>query len=164
MSPVQRAQEQRRVELFATERRVKIYLAGPLFTSAEQEWNRQLAGMLRAYDHEIWLPQAFKPEPNTSENIFKKDLEGLDWCHAVVANMDGPDPDSGTAWECSWGRSYKRPVFAYRTDFRNITDTFAPFNLMLYHSVTKYVECILASPAEVARRLNMAFSDYAFGR
>jgi len=31
--------------------------------------------------------------------------------------MDGPDPDSGTCWECGsvWGR---KPVVLYRTDIR----------------------------------------------
>ena len=38
---------------------IKIYLAGPLFTT-----------------------------------------EGLDWAQAIIANMDGFDPDSGTCGKC----------------------------------------------------------------
>jgi len=143
---------------------MRIYLAGPLFTSAEQQWNRELAAELRKYDHQTWVPQEHESEVHKTADIFKKDVEGLIWCNAIVANMDGPDPDSGTAWECCWGSQNNRLVFAYRTDFRNAECDGAPINLMIYCSVTKYVDCTLASPEVTATLLQRAFSDYAFGR
>ena len=36
---------------------LKIYLAGPLFSTAEQEFNSRLKQHLIAYGHEVWLPQ-----------------------------------------------------------------------------------------------------------
>src|SRR5262245_24598975 len=33
---------------------------------------------------------------------FASTLPGSIGGEVVVANMDGPDPDSGTCWECSW--------------------------------------------------------------
>jgi nucleoside 2-deoxyribosyltransferase len=47
--------------------------------------------------------------------------------------MDGPDPDSGTCWECGsvWRR---KPVILYRTDIRSVSDPFGPCNLMLHQA------------------------------
>ncbi|MFZ3357430.1 MAG: hypothetical protein WCA56_04700 [Xanthobacteraceae bacterium] len=36
---------------------MKIYLAGPLFSAAERDFNARLAGLLRGLGHEVWLPQ-----------------------------------------------------------------------------------------------------------
>lgn len=110
---------------------MRIYLAGPLFTAAERDFNDTLARRLRDLGHSVWLPQENEPRDKTPEAIFHKDVEGLDWAEAVVACMDGPDPDSGTAWECGYAFSLQKPIIAYRTDFRCIGETGAPFNLML---------------------------------
>src|SRR5262249_32207556 len=123
---------------------MKIYLAGPLFSTAERDFNARLAGLLRAKGHEVWLPQDFDQQTMTPRQIFDKDVEGVDWAEAVVANMDGADPDSGTCWEC--GYAYKKKfIVLFRTDFRIGhevgTDKHAmpdadkaPYNLMLTES------------------------------
>lgn len=114
---------------------MKLYLAGPLFTTAERTFNELLAVYLEQMGHEVWLPQATEPRESTAKAIFEKDVEGLDWCDAVVACMDGPDPDSGTCWECGYAYARKIPFLAYRTDFRGAGDGgLAPFNLMLSES------------------------------
>jgi len=96
---------------------MKIYLAGPLFSAAERTFNNELTRLLRNKGHEVWLPQEFEQRTMTAKQIFNKDVEGIDWAEVVVANMDGPDPDSGTCWEC--GCAYrKKPVILFRTDFR----------------------------------------------
>lgn len=116
---------------------MRLYLAGPLFTSAERAWNVSLCDILTVYGFKSWLPQANEPRDRTAPEIFKKDVAGIDWADAVLANMDGPDPDSGTAWECGYAYAKGKPVFTYRTDFRGIQDgQFAPFNLMLSESST----------------------------
>ena len=33
----------------------------------------------------------------------------IDWADMVVACMDGPDPDSGTAWECGYAHVEGKP-------------------------------------------------------
>jgi nucleoside 2-deoxyribosyltransferase len=110
---------------------MKIYLAGPLFTIAERHFNEELASLLRAC-HEVWLPQQNEPRELTAAAIFAKDVEGIDWADVVVANMDGPDPDSGTCWECGYAYARGKPVFLFRTDMRSASDfEGSPFNLML---------------------------------
>ena len=81
---------------------MKIYLAGPLFTTPEREFNDRLATMLRVLGHEVFVPQEHPASAPTGAAIFHKDVAGLDWAEAVVAIMDGADPDSGTCWECGY--------------------------------------------------------------
>ncbi len=71
---------------------------------------------------------------------FRKDVEGVDWAEVVVANMDGPDPDSGTCWECGYAYR-KKPVIVFRTDFRaGDAPGTAPFNLILKESATRFLD------------------------
>ena len=80
----------------------KIYLAGPLFSLAEQGFNAELARFLESEGFEVWLPQEHEPRDKTARAIFEMDVAAIDWADMVVACMDGPDPDSGTAWECGY--------------------------------------------------------------
>jgi nucleoside 2-deoxyribosyltransferase len=125
---------------------VKLYLAGPLFTTPEREWNVRLAGRLEAAGHEVFLPQAnAAPEP-TAPAIFAKDLGGLDWAEGVVAIMDGTDPDSGTCWECGYAYAKGKPVVLFRSDFRRPGDSYGiPYNAMLIGAADVHIEIALAS-------------------
>ena len=119
----------------------KIYLAGPLFTLAEQSFNAELARFLESEGFEIWLPQEHEPRSNTAQAIFEMDVGAIDRADMVVACMDGPDPDSGTAWECGYAYAKGKPIVCYRTDFRVSGDTKgAPYNLMLSESATSRFE------------------------
>jgi len=61
----------------------------------------------------------------------------IDCSDAVIAIMDGPDPDSGTCFECGYAYGTNKPIFTVRTDSRNSGDSFEPrFNLMLTESST----------------------------
>jgi len=121
---------------------MKIYLAGPLFSVAERAFNELLADRLRTAGHKVWLPQESEQRPMSARQIFEKDVEGVDWAEVVVANMDGPDPDSGTSWECGYAYR-KKPVIVFRTDFR-VGDQpgLAPFNLMLAESATCFLDLV----------------------
>jgi len=128
---------------------MKVYFAGPLFTAAEQSWNADLVASLRTAGHDVFLPQEQekgKPPPG----IFATDVGGIDWAEAVAAIMDGPDPDSGTAWECGYAFG-KKPVILVRTDFRGIRDAGAPYNPMLMESATLRLDLPLAPMPAVAR-------------
>jgi nucleoside 2-deoxyribosyltransferase len=106
-----------------------------------------------AAGHEVWLPQDHEPRENTAAAIFREDIEGLGWSDVVVANMDGPDPDSGTCWEC--GYAYQRKmIILYRTDFRRAGDAGAsPFNLMMSESADAILDLPLRTVEELAREL-----------
>jgi nucleoside 2-deoxyribosyltransferase len=137
---------------------MRIYLAGPLFTAAERAFNRRLRDLLEKYGHEVWLPQEHEPRSQAARDIFLTDIEGLDSSDVVVANMDGPDPDSGTCWECGYAYK-KKPIVVYRTDFRasGDTDTTA-YNLMLTESADIRLDLPLADGEAAAAKINEALS------
>ena len=114
---------------------VKLYFAGPLFSAAERSWNEDLAAGLREGGHEVFLPQEQGPGKD-APGIFGADVAGLDWADALVAIMDGPDPDSGTAWECGYAYG-KKPIILIRTDHRAQTGSGAQYNAMLSESATR---------------------------
>jgi nucleoside 2-deoxyribosyltransferase len=108
---------------------VKIYLSGPLFTQVERRWNRLLAAGLeeRIAGAEVLLPQDFKfgqsyNSPRDFARIFEACLEGVRNADVMVAVLDGPDVDSGTALEM--GMAYERgiPIVGVRTDYRESQD------------------------------------------
>ena len=133
---------------------MNIYLAGPLFTSPERDWNDGLAARLTSGGHDVYLPQAHPALERTGRAIFQKDLEGLDWADGVVAIMDGPDPDSGTAWECGYAYARGKSVVLFRSDFRGSGDTRdIPYNAMLIGAADAHIELHLATLDDAARAI-----------
>jgi nucleoside 2-deoxyribosyltransferase len=118
---------------------MKLYLAGPLMTTAERMFNAELARLLRLMGYEVFLPQESEQQNTESNAIFLSDVAGIDWCDVIVANMDGPDPDSGTCWECGYGFR-KKSVVVYRTDIRSEGQPFGPYNLMLHQAATMVLD------------------------
>src|SRR5262249_33246442 len=121
-------------------RRMRIYLAGPLFTVAERAFTARLGVRLREAGHEGVVPQEGETLGMAARALFEGCVAGIDWADVVVANMDGADPDSGTAWECGYAFG-KKPILMFRTDFRAAADAGkAPFNLMLSESAARYLD------------------------
>ena len=121
---------------------MKLYLAAPLFTWGEREQNRQLAEELTALGYECFLPQAQEANVRamSAHAIYMTDVRGVDWCDVIVACVDGPDPDSGTAWELGYALAKSKPAILYRTDFRSGGDFGGqPVNLMLTCGARGYV-------------------------
>jgi nucleoside 2-deoxyribosyltransferase len=140
---------------------MKIYLAGPLFTTAERDFNARLTQLLRLAGHKVFLPQESEQRSMTAAEIFAADVAGVDWAEVVVANMDGPDPDSGTCWECGYAYG-KKPIIVFRTDFRAADDPGkAPYNLMLTESATIRLDLAQAETEQVAQRIDAALHDLA---
>lgn len=111
---------------------MKIYLAGPLFTFAEQKFNSELRDYLEELGYEVYLPQEECKDPSSHE-IFMKCVHGVTISDAVLAVLDGADADSGTCWEVGYAYATGKPVIGLRTDFRGSGDD-GGFNLMLSHS------------------------------
>lgn len=79
---------------------MRIYFAGPLFTPYERSFIDQCAAKLRAAGIEVFVPHETPlPETNLAEFIFKIDAENVVGADAVLALLDGPMVDDGTANE-----------------------------------------------------------------
>jgi nucleoside 2-deoxyribosyltransferase len=134
---------------------VRIYLAGPLFTTPEREFNDELASWLRALGHEVFVPQEHPASTPTGAAIFDKDLKGLNWADCVVAIMDGADPDSGTSWECGYAYAKKKPVVLFRSDLRGSGDAEdILYNAMLIGAADAHIELPLATVDEAATAIH----------
>lgn len=126
---------------------MRLYFAGPLFSAAERDWNEELAAALRKGGHEVFLPQEQEPGKD-APGIFSTDVGGIDWADALVAIMDGPDPDSGTAWECGYAFG-KKPIVLVRTDIRTQTGSVGPYNPMLAESAAIRLDLAFAPMARI---------------
>jgi len=128
---------------------MRIYVAAPLFSSAERDWNATLAAALRGAGHEVFLPQEQEPGKD-APGIFAADVGGIDWADGLVAIMDGADPDSGTCWEVGYAYR-KKPIVIVRTDMRRTGSDGSAYNPMLAESATIRVDAVAAPIDLVAR-------------
>jgi nucleoside 2-deoxyribosyltransferase len=128
------------------ENKASIYLAGPLFTQAEWQWNAALAAKLRGSGYEVVLPQD-RAEPMLRGDeafdgrvLFSGNLADIERVDVVVAVLDGADADSGTCWESGYAYKAGRPVIGLRTDLRaGGDDPKTAVNLMLSQSCSAFV-------------------------
>ena len=113
---------------------MKIYLAGPLFSEAERAWLKATKERIetlareRRYDVTVIWPFELITQseiealgPRAKGEIFKRCRESLTEANLVVALLDGPQVDDGTAWEIGYfyaRRSGAEKIIGVRTDFR----------------------------------------------
>jgi len=152
------------------EQAITVYLAGPLFTQAEWQWNKLLASELRNLNLDIILPQETSQsmlsgtESFTAKRIFSNNLSDIERADVVIAILDQPDPDSGTCWECGYAYNLRIPIIGLLTDLRllpNAPEGAASLNLMLEMSCKEILkipstnrEDVVFIAAELAKIIN----------
>jgi nucleoside 2-deoxyribosyltransferase-like protein len=105
---------------------VRVYFAGPLFTPYERSFIDECAARLRAEGIEVFVPHenALALPDTKPSTIFAKDWDGLANADAVVALLDGPSVDDGTACEIGifyalmQGDVSKKGIVGLLTDLR----------------------------------------------
>ena len=106
---------------------MRVYVAGPLFSEAERAWLDALAARLRGDDFDCFVPHENFAElaDVTLDQVYRIDSEGLQSANALVAWLDGPIVDDGTACEigmfaelCRSGGEHYRGIIAITTDIR----------------------------------------------
>lgn len=78
---------------------MKLYLAGPMFTPAERTYLDNLADRLADAGHVCFVPHRQHIETLDPPTVFAVDSAGLRESDAMVAWLDGPIVDDGTACE-----------------------------------------------------------------
>ncbi len=130
-----------------------VYLAAPLFSDAECDFNRKLRDEIKSMGFKVFLPQEdsnnIKDEKNRQQIIFSKNLAAIGKSDILVAVIDGADVDSGTAWEIGYAFAKGKPVIGLRTDFRTLGIE-GTVNLMAERSVI-----LCTSISELLNRLKM---------
>jgi len=138
---------------------MRIYFAGPLFTPYERGYIDECAARLRADSFEVFVPHEHElaQTDTTPEWIFGKDMDGLGAANALLALLDGPMIDDGTA--CEIGIFYalmqsdptKKGVVGLLTDLRGTRGESTGLNL--------FVEgCIEATGGEVVSSFDDALA------
>ncbi len=113
---------------------MKIYFAGPLFSEAERDWIRSIIQKIeslaaqRGTKMEIIFPYDLLTQEeidrlgeHAKHEIFSRCKSHLDNADIVIALLDGPQVDDGTAWEIGYfyaGKSPEQKIIGIRTDFR----------------------------------------------
>ena len=105
---------------------MKIYLAAPLFSQMERQYNRRLAEKLQELlpQCEIVLPQDFRVgsasfnDRRNLATVFRRCVDEIAGADLVLALLDGADADSGVAFETGYARGLGKPVLGVRTDYR----------------------------------------------
>jgi nucleoside 2-deoxyribosyltransferase len=106
---------------------MRVYVAGPLFTPYERTFIDQCAARLRGEGMDVFVPheQALAVADTSAATIFQMDWVGVSEANAVVAILDGPMVDDGTA--CEVGMFYglmqsdptKKGIVGLLTDLRS---------------------------------------------
>ncbi len=116
----------------------RVYLAAPLFSEGDREYNLSIARNLRNNFFDVFLPQEAGDDSNTRDKeeqfrIFSENLKALEKSDIIIAVIDGADADSGTSWEMGYAYAQGKRVIALRTDFRR-AGMYEKVNLMLEQS------------------------------
>ena len=131
-------------------RRMKIYLASPLFSAPERAENERLSRVLERWC-EVFLPQRDgelatrlvcegRTWADASSIVFSRDLAALRACDAVVINLDGRTVDEGAAFELGFAYALGKRCVGYRTDVRVLLPW--GLNPMLTMPLDQIFECI----------------------
>ena len=100
-----------------------IYIAGPLFNSADRSYLEHIANVLEKTGFKTFLPHRDVGiiQQLTSEErarIFYGDLRALEQYEICVALLTGPDHDSGTCAELGYCYAKGKPCYGITDDSR----------------------------------------------
>ncbi len=143
---------------------MKLYIAGPLFTCAEREFNQSLAALLKDKGYTVFLPQEFAPgspdeDPDFFAKAFDACIEYLDEADVVVAIADGPDADSGTCFEMGYAYGNGVPIVCVRTDFRAAAEENG-VNLMVSQAALVHIQDFSGSVTDIGGAIASWLAEY----
>ncbi len=139
---------------------MKIYFAGPLFTPYERSYIDQCANVMRAAKMEVFVPHEIPlPDPVTSKFIFDLDAKEILSANVVLALLDGPMVDDGTASEIGifWADMRhdpkKKGIIGLVTDTRVIRDR----NMIDGKGINLFIRGCIEDVGEVVNSFDQAF-------
>lgn len=140
---------------------MRIYFAGPLFTPYERSFIDQCAAQLRGEGFEVFVPHEIPlPDPVTAKFIFEVDSKEVLAANAVLALLDGPMVDDGTAteigifWAAMRADKSKKGIVGLVTDTRVIRDR----NMIDGKGINLFVRGCVEDVGQVVDRFEKALS------
>jgi len=125
-------------------RLLRVYFAGPLFTPYERSFIDECAAALRADGFEVFVPHEHELATGvdvTAAGIFATDRSGIERADAMLAILDGPSVDDGTACEIGMfhglmqSDSSKRGIVGLLTDMRGTRGESTGINLFVQGAI-----------------------------
>lgn len=135
-----------------------LYLASPLgFCSEHDSYRSRIKEHLQAQGHQIFDPwEQQQVEQQISDALLMDDLHqqqtavqqaasfagstnatAIRTCDAILAVLDGAEPDCGTAAELGYAAGLGKPCYGLRCDQRDMGDLpWLPINLQVLHFIT----------------------------
>ncbi len=111
----------------------RLYLAGPLFSEAEIDFNHRLKKLLLPF-FDVYLPQedgglmvdmiaqGTKPIVAAAE-VFATDVAAIEGCDVLLIVLDGRSIDEGAAFELGFAFAQGKPCYGLKTDPRQLLVT-----------------------------------------
>ena len=98
-------------------KKLKVYLAGPLFTQAEMEQRKYEAKMLRELGYDVYSPLEQNADIGFHlDELYRRDIVAMTDCDISVLCLD--NLDSGTCSELGWFVAKGKPVFSHWTNWK----------------------------------------------
>jgi len=138
---------------------MRIYFAGPLFTPYERAYIDECAALLRADGFDVFVPHEHElalGDNVTPAAIFAKDRPGIESANALLAILDGPMVDDGTACEIGMFRGLmqsapeKKGIVGLLTDIRGRRGESTGLNL--------FVQGVIEEVGEIAGSIDEALA------
>ena len=115
----------------------RAYIAGPLFTPGDRWYLEHVDRRCAELGYATYLPHRdaglSPPSGEGTRYYFDADIDALNDADVIVAVLNGPDVESGTAWELGYAHALGTPIVAIVDDTR-VADPAVNINLMIYHS------------------------------
>ena len=107
-----------------------IYIAGPLFSKAELDFNKKIKSLLLPYFN-VYLPQedgdllAEKEKSGEDSKIarrriFTQDLKAIDDCDYILTILDGRTIDEGACFELGYAFALNKTCVGFQSDPRRL--------------------------------------------
>jgi len=106
---------------------MRTYIAGPLFSDQDRSKLEEIAALVTKAGFSVYLPHKHGGDlgsvripygrKNVRNTIFRRDVLEIKRANVLVALLDGPDVDSGTAVEMGIAYEIGIPVVGLKTDF-----------------------------------------------
>lgn len=109
----------------------RIYIAGPLFSEAELEFNEKLDRFLKNIGYETFLPQNDghelsellkngEDQEKANKKIFERDTHEIKKSDILILIMDGRVPDEGACVEIGYAYALGKECVGVKTDVRSL--------------------------------------------
>ena len=107
----------------------RVYLATPMFSQAEKDFNLKIAHLLEEFGYDVFLPQRDgleaallegKSEEEVVKMIFNLDYQQVMKADIIFMNIDGRVPDEGANVELGMGYAVGKRCYGFKTDTRSL--------------------------------------------